>query len=72
MCVFIIEDLKKIKNKQIIYVIMAVVVIMIAKTYYGDELAMSEITKYTSPISIIYNLIYITLMASLIWIKKGG
>ena len=71
VCVFIIEDLKKIKNKQIIYVIMAVVVIMIAKTYYSDELAMSEITKYTSPISIIYNLIYITLMACLIWIKKG-
>jgi spore germination protein len=72
VCVFILEDIKKIKNKKIIYVVMAVVVIMIAKTYYGDMLAMEQITKYTSPISTIYNLIYLTLITSLIWIKKGG
>ena len=72
VCVFILEDIKKIKSKKIIYVVMAVVVIMLAKTYYGDLLAMEEITKYTSPISTIYNLIYLTLITSLIWIKKGG
>ena len=72
VCMFILDHLKKIKSKKVIYVIMAVVVIMIAKTYYGDELAMAEITKYTSPISIVFNLLYITLTASLIWIKKGG
>ena len=72
VCVFILEDIKKIKSKKIIYVVIAIVVIIIAKTYYGDIVAMEEITKYTSPISTIYNLIYITLIASLIWIKKGG
>jgi spore germination protein len=72
VCVFILEDIKKIKNKKIIYVVMAVVVIMITKTYYGDLLAMDQITKYTAPISTIYNLIYLTLITSLIWIKKGG
>ncbi len=72
LCMFILEDFKKVKNKIVIYVIMAVFVIVIAMTYYGDELAMEQITKYTSPISTIYNLIYITLVASLIWIKKEG
>ena len=72
VCMFILDDIKKIKNKKIIYVVIAVVVIIITKTYYGDMLAMDEITKYTSPISTIYNLIYITLITSLIWIKKGG
>ena len=72
VCIFILEDIKKIKSKKIIYVVMATVVIIIAKTYYGDVLAIEQITKYTSPISTIYNLIYLTLIASLIWIKKGG
>ena len=71
VCVFILDDIKKIKNKKIIYVVMAVVVIILTNTYYGDKVAMDEITKYTSPISAIYNLMYITLIASLIWIKKG-
>ena len=69
---FFIDDIKKIKNKKLIYAVIAVVVIILAKTYYGDKLALDEITKYTSPISTIYNLIYITLITSLIWIKKGG
>jgi len=68
---FILEDIKKIKNKIVIYTVMAIVFIIIAKTYYGDALAIAEITKYTSPISTLYNLIYITLIASLICIKKG-
>jgi spore germination protein len=72
VCMFILEDIKKIKSKKIIYVAMAVLVIMLAKTYYGELLVMHEITKYTSPISTIYNLIYLTLMAGLIWIKKAG
>lgn len=72
VCMFIMQDLKKIKNTKIIYVIIAFVVIMIAKTYYVDELAVGQITKFTAPISIIYNLTYITLVASLIWIKKEG
>jgi spore germination protein len=72
VCVLILEDIKKVKDKKIVYVGLAVVVIMLAKTYYGDMLEMEQITKYTSPISTIYNLIYITLITSLIWIKKGG
>jgi spore germination protein len=72
VCVFILKDIKKIKSKRIIYLSLAIVVIMLAKTYYGDMLAKDEITKYTSTISTIYNLIYLTLIASLIWIKKGG
>lgn len=72
VCVFILEDIKKIKIKKIVYVVLAIVVIILAKTYYGDVLAMEQITKYTSPISCIYNLIYLTLITSLIWIKKGG
>jgi spore germination protein (amino acid permease) len=71
VCVFILEDIKKIKSKKIIYLVMASVVIILAEIYYGDKLAMEEITKYTSPISTIYNLIYITLISSLIWVKKG-
>ncbi|HEY8892122.1 MAG TPA: endospore germination permease [Clostridium sp.] len=72
VCMFFLEDIKKIKHKKVIYVVMAVVVIITTKTYYGDKLAMEEIIKYTLPISVIYNLIYLTLMASLVWIKKGG
>ncbi|MBW9158263.1 GerAB/ArcD/ProY family transporter [Clostridium tagluense] len=72
VCVFILEDIKKIKSKRIIYVVIAASVIIIAKTYYGDKVSLDEITKYTSPISTIYNLIYITLITILIWIKKGG
>ena len=71
VCVFILDDIKKIKSKRIIYLSLGVVVIMLAKNYYGDVLAREEITKYTSPISTIYNLIYLTLITSLIWIKKG-
>jgi len=51
---------------------MSIVIIFIVKTYYPDKVAMEEIIKYTLPISVIYNLIYITFIASLIWIKKGG
>ena len=72
VCAFIIDDIKKVKSKKIIYVVMTLVVIIIVETYYGDILAMNVITKYTSPISTIYNLIYITLISSLIWIKKEG
>jgi spore germination protein len=71
VCVFILDDIKKIKSKKLIYLVMASVVIILAEIYYGDKLAMDEITKYTAPISTIYNLIYITLIASLIWIKRG-
>ncbi|MBK5240054.1 endospore germination permease [Clostridium sp.] len=71
VCVFILEDIKKIKSKKTVYLVIASVVIILAQIYYGNRLAMQEITKYTSPISTIYNLIYITLIASLIWIKKG-
>jgi spore germination protein (amino acid permease) len=72
VCVFISEDIKRIKNKKTIYTVIAIIVIFLAKNYYTDDVALSEITKYTSPISTIYNLIYITLIASLIRIKKGG
>ncbi|MGH4123284.1 MAG: GerAB/ArcD/ProY family transporter [Clostridium sp.] len=72
VCVFILDDIKKIKSKKIIYVAIATSVIIIAKTYYGDKVALDQITKYTSNISTIYNLIYITLITILIWIKKGG
>lgn len=71
VCVFILEDIKKIKSKRIIYVVLAASVIIIAETYYGDKVELDEITKYTSPISTIYNLIYITLISILVWIKKG-
>lgn len=71
-CVFILNDIKKIKSKRIIYVVIAASVIIIAKTFYGDQVTMDEITKYSAPISTIYNLIYITLITILIWIKKGG
>ena len=71
VCVIILDDIKKIKNKNIIYVVIAVVVIILVKTYYVDLVAVDQITKYTSPISTIYNLMYITLIASLIWVKKG-
>ena len=67
-----LDDIKKIKNKKIIYVVIAAVVITITSIYYPDKLAMEEIIKYSLPISVIYNLIYITLITSLIWIKKGG
>ncbi|MBU3188052.1 spore germination protein [Clostridium bowmanii] len=72
VCVFILEDIKKIKSKKVIYIAIAVSVIITSMTFYGDKLALDEITKYTSPISTIYNLIYITLITILIWIKKGG
>jgi len=71
VCMFIMQDLKKLKNTKVLYLIMSIVIIILAKNYYGDDLAMVEITKYTSPISIIYNLIYITLVTGFIWIKKG-
>lgn len=71
VCMFFLNDIKKIKNKKVIYVVIAVVVIIITKTYYPDKLAMEEIIKYSLPISIIFNLIYITLIAGLIRIKKG-
>ncbi|MBU3114135.1 GerAB/ArcD/ProY family transporter [Clostridium lacusfryxellense] len=72
ICMYILQDLKKINGKKIIYVVMASVVILIAKNYYGDVVVMDEITKYTAPISVIYNLLYITLVSTLIWIKKEG
>lgn len=71
-CIFILEDIKKIKSKEIVYVVMAIVVITIAKTYYVDVTAMEQISKYTSPISTIYNVMYLTLISSFIWIKKAG
>ncbi|MCB2352832.1 GerAB/ArcD/ProY family transporter [Clostridium estertheticum] len=72
VCMFIVQDIKKIRRKKVIYVVIAIVVMVLAKTYYGDVLAMGEITKYTSTISVTYNLVYITLIASLIWLKRGG
>jgi spore germination protein len=72
VCVFILDDIKKIKNKNNIYLIIAIVVIVITEIYYGDMVEMGEIIKYTAPMSTIYNLIYITLITSLVWIKDGG
>jgi spore germination protein (amino acid permease) len=72
VCVFISEDIKKMKSKKTIYAVIAIIVIFLAKQYYVDEVSLIAITKYTSPISTIYNLIYITLIAILIRIKKGG
>jgi len=72
VCVFILDDIKKIKSKRIIYIVLAALVIILAETYYVDKVTMDEITKYTSPISTIYNLMYITLITILVWIKKGG
>jgi len=70
VCVFILDDIKKIKSRRMIYVFISVFTLILVKNYYGDMLAMEQITKYTAPISIIYNLLYITLITILVWIKK--
>lgn len=67
---FILEDIKKVKNREIIYVIMSVIIIIITIIYYGDMLAKNKIDQYISIISTIYNLIYITFIAILVWLKK--
>ncbi len=69
--VFILEDIKKIKSRKIIYVLMAFVVTILTIKYYGDLLSWKQITDYSSPISTLYNLFYITLISFLILIKKG-
>lgn len=71
-CIFIFEDIKKVKNKEVIYVLMSIIIISITMIFYGDMLARDKIGGYTSMISTIYNLIYITFIAVLVWIKKGG
>lgn len=67
---FILQDIKKVKNTQIVYIISSVIIIFITMIYYGDMLDRDEIDKYTSMISTIYNLIYITFIAALVWIKE--
>lgn len=71
-CMLILDDIKKIKNKKIIYLIMSVIIIAIIMIFYEDMLNRNKIDKYTSMISTIYNLIYITFIAILVRLKKEG
>lgn len=67
---FILDDIKKIKNKRMAYVTMAVILIGITTAYYKDIVTKNMIIQYTGRISTIYNFLYITLITFLIWIKK--
>ncbi|MBV7276730.1 endospore germination permease [Clostridiaceae bacterium UIB06] len=71
-CMFILEDILKVRNRELSYVTMSVIIIGITIIYYRDMLDRSRIGQYTSSISTIYNLIYITFIAILVRIKKGG
>ncbi|NMM62627.1 endospore germination permease [Clostridium sp. P21] len=69
-CIFILQDIKRIKNKELIYVIISVIIISITMVYYRDMLSRDKIDQYTTMVSTVYNLIYITFIAALVWIKK--
>jgi spore germination protein (amino acid permease) len=71
-CMFILQDIKKVKNIKIMYVIISVIIISITMIFYRDMLSRDKIDQYTTMFSTIYNLIYITFIATLVWIKKGG
>lgn len=65
-----INNIKKIKNKEMICFIISVFFIYICRKYYSNLLNRNAILNYTVPISIIYNLIYTSFIALLIFIKK--
>lgn len=65
-----IENIIKIKRKDIVLSLVSVVLIYICNKYYSNLLSRANIIKTTVPLSISYNLVYISVIALLIYIKK--
>lgn len=68
--IFILGDIKKIKNKNYIYLLFSTIIIIITLIFYKDYTARADAVKYTSRISVCYNIIYITLVSAAIKIKS--
>lgn len=67
-----LDNIVKIHNKEILYVFVSMALIYICDKYYSNLINRDVILKITVPLSITYNLFYISLIALLIFIRKDG
>lgn len=67
-----LENIVEVKRKYILMFAISAVLIYICNKYYSNLLNREKVLKLTVPLSIIYNLSYISIIALLIYIKKDG
>lgn len=66
----VLDSITRRKSEDFTYGIIGVIVVYIAYKYYPDRVTRRAIVEITSTYSIIFNLIYITLIAIIIFIKR--
>lgn len=67
---FILDDIKKIKNKNYTYLLISTILMIITLIFYKNYTSRLSIVRYTSRISTCYNLFYITLISLAIKIES--
>lgn len=65
-----LENIAKVKRKGIVLFFVSAILIYISNKYYSNLVNRENIIKVTVPLSISYNLFYISIIALLIYIKK--
>lgn len=72
ICVDILRNINNKANNIFVYVIIGGITIFLTKHYYTNRLVKNRIVNYTVKASVIYNLIFCTLIAAIIFIKRDG
>jgi len=72
VCIFILQEIHKAIGNKISYGLLGIVVIFITTTFLPDRLNREAIVSYTTKFSVGFNLLYITIIAVIIFIKKDG
>lgn len=67
---FILDDIRKVKNKNYVYLFISTILIIITLLFYKKYTDREIIIGYTSRISVFYNLFYITLVSIAIKIES--
>jgi len=72
VCIFILQEIHKAMANKITYGLLGIAVIFITITFLPDRLSREAIVSYTTKFSVGFNLLYITIIAVIIFIKKDG
>jgi len=72
VCISILHEFHKSIGNKISYGVLGIIVIFITMTFFPDRLSRESIVSVTTKFSVGFNLLYITVIAAIIFVKKDG
>lgn len=70
LSLLILDNIKKIKNQSVVILLIGILVIYICKNYFQNLHDRNEILQYAIPITIVYNLFYVSVISIVSLLKK--